>query len=52
MLFCLAFPLLPSVAPPEKTRQVELDAVQVPVLVIQGKNVRFGMPAPAGSRRV
>ena len=51
-VLCLAFPLLPSGAPPEKTRQGELDAVEVPVLVVQGENDRFGMPAPAGSREV
>jgi predicted alpha/beta-hydrolase family hydrolase len=51
-VLCLAFPLLPSGAPPEKTRQGELDAVDRPVLVIQGENDRFGMPAPGGSREV
>jgi uncharacterized protein len=49
---CLAFPLLPSGAPPERTRQGELDAVEVPVLVVQGENDRFGMPSPDGSREV
>jgi uncharacterized protein len=51
-VLCLAFPLLPSGAAPEKTRQGELDAVDRPVLVIQGENDRFGMPAPAGAREV
>ncbi len=51
-VLCLAFPLLPSSAAPEKTRQGELDAVDRPVLVIQGESDRFGMPAPAGSREV
>ena len=51
-VLCLAFPLLPSGAAPEKTRQGELDAVEVPVLVVQGENDRFGMPAPAGNREV
>ena len=51
-VLCLAFPLLPSGAPPEKTRQGELDAVEVPVLVVQGENDRFGMPSPDGSREV
>jgi uncharacterized protein len=49
---CLAFPLLPSCAPPERTRQGELDAVEVPVLVVQGENDRFGTPSPDGSREV
>jgi predicted alpha/beta-hydrolase family hydrolase len=49
---CLAFPLLPSGAPPERTRQGELDAVEVPVLVVQGENDRFGMPSSGASRKV
>jgi uncharacterized protein len=49
---CLAFPLLPSGAPPERTRQGELDAVEVPVLVVQGENDRFGMPPEGPSRTV
>ena len=48
----LAFPLLPPGAAPEKTRQGELDGVEVPVLVVQGESDRFGMPAAAGSREV
>jgi predicted alpha/beta-hydrolase family hydrolase len=51
-VLCLAFPLLPSRAAPEKTRQGELDAAGVPVLVVQGENDRFGMPAPGASREV
>jgi predicted alpha/beta-hydrolase family hydrolase len=51
-VLCLAFPLLASGAPPEKTRQGELDAVEVPVLVVQGENDRFGMPSADGSREV
>jgi hypothetical protein len=46
---CLAFPLHPP-GRPEKSRLPELDAVQVPTLVIQGENDPFGMP-PAGSNR-
>ena len=46
-VLCLAFPLQASVS-----RQPELDAPTVPVLVIQGTSDRFGMPAPAASRRV
>jgi predicted alpha/beta-hydrolase family hydrolase len=46
---CLAFPL---VTPAGKSRQEELDAVEVPVLVVQGVNDRFGMPEPAARREV
>jgi predicted alpha/beta-hydrolase family hydrolase len=52
-VLCLAFPLLPparrSGAPPV-SRLPELDAVEVPVLVVQGANDRFGIP-PASPRR-
>ena len=37
---------------PEKSRLEELDAVQVPVLVVQGESDPFGMPPPASGRRV
>jgi predicted alpha/beta-hydrolase family hydrolase len=50
-VLCLAFPLHPP-GRPEKTRQDELDGVEVPVLIIQGKSDPFGMPAPAASRTV
>ncbi len=52
-VLCLAFPLRPprrksgAEAP---SRQPELDAVEVPVLVVQGAGDSFGMP-PAGPRR-
>ena len=51
-VLCLAFPLQPprratSEAP---SRLPELDAVPVPLLVVQGERDRFGMP-PATSRR-
>ena len=52
-VLCLAFPLQP---PPRKggkespSRLPELEAVGVPVLVVQGERDRFGMP-PAGSCR-
>ena len=53
-VLCLAFPLVPpqrrGAAKPAPSRQAELDAVAVPVLVVQGENDRFGMPA-AGPRR-
>ena len=54
-VLCLAFPLQP---PPRKngsqsdSRQGELDAVQLPMLVVQGVKDRFGMPFGAGSRQV
>jgi uncharacterized protein len=55
-VLCLAFPLIPpqrkSSAAPAKTRQDELDAVSVPMLIVQGQNDRFGMPRPAGNREV
>jgi predicted alpha/beta-hydrolase family hydrolase len=43
-VLCLAFPL---VAPSGTSRQEELDAAGVPVLVVQGASDRFGQPAPA-----
>jgi predicted alpha/beta-hydrolase family hydrolase len=52
-VLCLAFPLQPparasgSVSP---SRLDELDAVPVPVLVVQGRNDQFGVP-PEGARR-
>jgi predicted alpha/beta-hydrolase family hydrolase len=48
-VLCLAFPVHPP-GRPERTRQPELDAVSVPVLVVQGAADPFGMPA-AGPRR-
>ena len=51
---CLAFPLQPprrSGAAPAPSRLPELDAVEVPTLVVQGTRDPFGMP-PAGDRRV
>jgi predicted alpha/beta-hydrolase family hydrolase len=51
---CLAFPLMPpqraSAAKPSPSRLPELDAVAVPVLIVQGVNDRFGMP-PGGPGR-
>ena len=49
-VLCLAFPLLPPGAAPEKTRLPELDAVQVPVLVVQGDRDPFGCPPAAPGR--
>jgi predicted alpha/beta-hydrolase family hydrolase len=44
-VLCLAFPVHPP-GKPEKTRLDELDAVEVPVLVVQGERDAFGMPEP------
>ena len=50
-VLCLAFPVHPP-GKPEKSRLDELDAVAVPVLVIQGESDPFGMPPPAAGREV
>jgi hypothetical protein len=54
-VLCLAFPLQPpprrgGAVPP--TRLTELDAVTVPVLVVQGTRDPFGMPTERADRRV
>ena len=53
-VLCLAFPLQPArkTGPPEPSRLPELDAVKVPVLVIQGRSDPFGMPQPGRRRKV
>jgi predicted alpha/beta-hydrolase family hydrolase len=54
-VLCLAFPLHPPRRSPDgerKTRLPELDAVTVPVLVVQGARDPFGMPPPARRRTV
>jgi predicted alpha/beta-hydrolase family hydrolase len=55
-VLCLAFPLQPparagatKVAP---SREPELDGAGVPVLVVQGRNDRFGMPKDGPGREV
>jgi uncharacterized protein len=48
---CLAFPVHPP-GRPEKTRLPELDAVGVPLLVVQGERDPFGMPPAAQGRSV
>jgi predicted alpha/beta-hydrolase family hydrolase len=53
-VLCLAFPLEP---PPRagkapQSRLQELEAVEVPVLVVQGESDRFGMPPRGPSREV
>jgi predicted alpha/beta-hydrolase family hydrolase len=50
-VLCLAFPLHPP-GRPEKSRLDELDAVQVPTLVVQGEKDPFGLPPPGPIRRV
>ncbi len=50
---CLAFPLLPPRrSGPPKSRLPELEAVPVPVLVVQGDRDRFGMPPEGPGRTV
>jgi predicted alpha/beta-hydrolase family hydrolase len=54
-VLCLAFPLQPprrsgSALAPD--RRHELDAVKVPVLVVQGERDPFGMPAAGRERKV
>ena len=48
---CLAFPVHPP-GRPEKSRLDELDAVKVPVLVVQGDRDPFGMPPRRRGRKV
>jgi predicted alpha/beta-hydrolase family hydrolase len=50
-VLCLAFPLHPP-GRPEKTRLPELEAVEMPVLIVQGERDPFGMPPAAPGRRV
>ena len=50
-VLCLAFPLHPP-GRPEKTRLDELEAVDVPVLIVQGVSDPFGMPPEGPNRRV
>ncbi|MBN1530170.1 MAG: hypothetical protein JW895_14010, partial [Thermoleophilaceae bacterium] len=50
-VLCLAFPVHPP-GRPEKSRLEELDAVAVPVLVVQGDSDPFGMPPAAAGRTV
>ena len=52
-VLCLAFPLVPpSRKGPPKSRLPELEAVEVPVLIVQGRSDRFGMPEHAPGRDV
>jgi predicted alpha/beta-hydrolase family hydrolase len=54
-VLCLAFPLQPparSGKRPSASRLPELEAVRVPVLVVQGERDRFGIPPPGERRTV
>jgi uncharacterized protein len=50
-VLCLAFPVHPP-GRPEKSRLAELDAVEVPTLVVQGDSDPFGMPPDGPNRKV
>ena len=50
-VLCLAFPVH-APGRPEKSREHELDAVELPVLVVQGESDPFGMPKEGPNRRV
>jgi hypothetical protein len=54
-VLCLAFPLRPprrAGKPPADSRQPELDAVEVPVLVVQGERDPFGIPSGGENREI
>jgi predicted alpha/beta-hydrolase family hydrolase len=52
-VLCLAFPLQPPRrSASAQSRLPELDAVEVPTLVVQGASDPFGMPPPARGRTV
>jgi predicted alpha/beta-hydrolase family hydrolase len=53
-VLCLAFPLVPPARAGKEpqSRLHELEAVEVPVLVVQGESDRFGMPPPGPRREV
>jgi uncharacterized protein len=50
-VLCLAFPLQPP-GRPSPSRLPELEAVTVPVLVVQGERDPYGLPPPGPSREV
>jgi uncharacterized protein len=50
-VLCLAFPVHPP-GRPDRSRMPELDAVDVPTLVVQGESDPFGRPAPAHHREL
>jgi predicted alpha/beta-hydrolase family hydrolase len=51
---CLAFPLVPPRRgdKPPQSRLPELEAVTVPMLIVQGESDRFGMPSEGRNREV
>jgi predicted alpha/beta-hydrolase family hydrolase len=53
-VLCLAFPLVPPRRgdKPPQSRLPELEAVNVPVLIVQGESDRFGMPPEGPNRKV
>jgi predicted alpha/beta-hydrolase family hydrolase len=51
-VLCLAFPLRPPGRADAPSRLDELDAVTVPMLVVQGERDPFGMPPPGAHRTV
>lgn len=54
-VLCLAFPLLPprrAKGKPPESRLPELEAVAVPMLIVQGEGDQFGMPPPGPNREV
>jgi uncharacterized protein len=50
-VLCLAFPVHPP-GRPEKSRLDELEAVDIPTLVVQGERDPFGLPPPGPRRTV
>lgn len=50
-VLCLAFPVHPP-GRPDRSRMNELDALDLPVLVVQGQRDPFGRPEPATRREV
>jgi predicted alpha/beta-hydrolase family hydrolase len=53
-VLCLAFPLVPPRRrdKPPQSRLPELEAVTVPVLIVEGGSDRFGMPPEGPNRKV
>ena len=54
-VLCLAFPLQPPARrgkPPSPDRLPELEAVDVPMLIVQGESDQFGIPPEGPDRRV
>jgi uncharacterized protein len=53
-ILCLAFPLVPPRRgdKPPQSRLPELEAVSLPVLIVQGESDRFGMPPTGPGRKV